>query len=250
MAGDYEVPVEDEVPDGPAPMDDDQLKAVVGGAITDAADYIDTFIAPQRAEAIKYYRGDLFGNEEEGRSRIVMTEVRDVVQAVIPGLLRIFAQSDQVVEFAPRTAQSVAVAEQATDYVNYVFQVDNPGFSILHSVFKDALISKIGVAKWRWSEDVAIEEATYTGLDVSQAQLLQQEPDLEVVEYTETVTQDAVVTRRVVWRFRLRLWLLTWWFGAARQRTSWWWRRFRQRNFLLRVMRVTWTRRRMLGIGR
>lgn len=182
---------------GHNPHDDDtmsmnEFEASVKSSIDDAVDYIDGFIAPYRAKALQYYRGDPIGNEEEGRSKIVMTEVRDTIQAIVPSLLRIFTQSDQIVEFIPRTAQSVKFAEQATDYVNYVFYNDNEGFTALHECFKDALLSKIGIIKWRWSEDTEVSQAEYTGLDQAQIALLMQEENVELVKMTETTVQQGM----------------------------------------------------------
>lgn len=174
-------------------MSQSGFEASVKSAIDDAVDYIDGFIAPARAQATQYYRGDPFGNEEEGRSQIVMTEVRDVVQAMVPSLLRIFTASENCVEYAPRTAENVELAEQATDYVNFVFYNDNPGFSILHAAFKDALVRKTGVIKWRWAEDIEITQADYTGLDQAQVNLLMQDKDVEVVKLEEIIEQEAVM---------------------------------------------------------
>jgi hypothetical protein len=174
-------------------MSDAEFASSVKSSVDDAVDYIDGFIAPARATATQYYRGDPFGNEEEGRSQIVMTEVRDTVQAIVPSLLRIFTASEDIVEFAPRNAQSVELAAQQTDYINYVFYNDNPGFSILHSAFKDALVRKTGIIKWRWSEDTEISEAEYTDLDQAQVALLTQDPDVEIVELEEKTVQEAVV---------------------------------------------------------
>ena len=39
----------------------------------------------------------------------------------------------------------MAAAEQETDYVNHVFMQHNPGFLVLYSFIKDALLSKVGV---------------------------------------------------------------------------------------------------------
>jgi hypothetical protein len=166
-------------------MTAEEFEAAIKSCVDDAADYIDGFVAPTRAKATQYYRGDLFGNEEEGRSQIVMTEVRDVVQAMIPSLLRIFTSSDEIVEFAPNSADKVDVAEQQTDYINHVFYNDNPGFSILQQAFKDALVRKTGIIKWRWSEDTEISEAEFTGLDQAQVALLVQEPHVELIELKE-----------------------------------------------------------------
>ena len=174
-------------------MSDAEFSSSVKSSVDDAVDYIDGFIAPARATATQYYRGDPFGNEEEGRSQIVMTEVRDTVQAIVPSLLRIFTASEDIVEFAPRNAQTIDLAEQQTDYINYVFYNDNPGFSILHAAFKDALVRKTGIIKWRWSEDTEISEAEYTDLDQAQVALLTQDPDVEIVELEEKTMQEAVV---------------------------------------------------------
>ena len=180
-------------PDPHEEMSESQFSASVKSSIDDAVDYIDGFVAPGRAQATQYYRGDPLGNEEEGRSQIVMTEVRDVVQAMIPSLLRIFTASEQVVEYAPRNENNIEIAEQATDYVNFVFYNDNPGFSILHSAFKDALVRKTGIIKWRWSEDTEISEADYTGLDQAEVSLLTQDESVEIVKMEEIVHQEAVL---------------------------------------------------------
>jgi hypothetical protein len=167
-------------------MSEDEYQGAVKAAIKDAADYIDDEVAPAREKALKYYRADPFGNEEEGRSQVVMTEVRDTILAMMPSLLRVFTASEKPVEFAPRRAEDVAMAEQATDYVSYVFNVDNPGFSILHSAFKDALKTKIGVFKWYTSTTTDVREEKYSGIDEGQLQLLQQGGDIELLVVQQT----------------------------------------------------------------
>ena len=170
-------------PNDPA-MDDEQFSSAVRAAIDDAALYIDGYIAPQREQATLFYRGEPFGNEEKGRSQIVMTEVRDTVLAMMPSILRIFTASDEAVSFEPRAADKVEQAEQATDYVNYLFYNDNDGFQILYNAIKDALIRKTGIIKWRWDDDVEIYEQTFTDLSDGQVQMLAVEPDVEIISKT------------------------------------------------------------------
>lgn len=186
MTEDLETQAEDALPEGA--MDDDAYEAAVKAAITDAADYIDSVVAPERVLAEKYYRGELFGNEEEGRSQVVMTEVRDVVLAMMPSLLRVFVASERPVEFVPTSGAKVAMAEQATDYVNSVFMNDNPGFTILHSAFKDALKSKIGVFKWYTATTTDVAEWSMSGLSQVQINVLSQDPTLEIVSTTPNGT--------------------------------------------------------------
>lgn len=171
----------DELPKAPEAMSEEEFQGAVSAAITDARNYIDDNIAPSREMALKYYRGDAFGNEEEGRSQVVMTDVRDTILAMMPSLLRVFTSSEKPVEFAPRMVEDVPFAEQATDYVSYVFYNDNPGFTILHSAFKDALTSKIGVFKWHTATKTNVCEETYSGLDQAQIQLLQQDGQTEII---------------------------------------------------------------------
>ena len=82
----------------PDQMDDAELQGIVGKEIEDAIDYIDNWISPVRATATQYYRGEPFGDEEEGRSQVVSMDVRDTVQAIMPSLMRIFHGTDRTVE--------------------------------------------------------------------------------------------------------------------------------------------------------
>ena len=81
----------------PDVMSQEELQGIVGKEIDDAIDFIDNHISPQRAAATQYYRGEPFGNEEDGRSQVVSMDVRDTVQAIMPSLMRIFHGSDQTV---------------------------------------------------------------------------------------------------------------------------------------------------------
>ena len=90
----------------PDVMDDQELQGIVGNEIDDAVDFIDNWISPIRATATQYYRGEPFGDEEEGRSQVVSMDVRDTVQAIIPSLMRIFNGSDRTVEYVPQTRRT------------------------------------------------------------------------------------------------------------------------------------------------
>ena len=161
------------------PMDDTELQGIVAGELEDAVSYIDADVSPIRAKGTEYYRGDPFGNEEDGRSQVVAMEVRDTVSAMLPSLMRVFFSTENVVEYVPRGPEDVAGAQQATDYANYIFSNDNNGFMTTYALFKDSLVRKCGIAKYWWDEveEVKIEE--YSGLDDQTVQILMQE-DAEV----------------------------------------------------------------------
>ena len=160
------------------PMADSDLEATVGGELNDAVSFVDSELSPVRARAIQYYRGEPFGNEEEGRSQVVSTDVRDTITGIMPSLMKVFFGSKKIVNFVPRNPEDVAAAEQATDYINYIFTNDNNGFLICHSIFKDALRGALGVAKYVWEEKVEVKTEYYTGLDESGLSVLMSEPDV------------------------------------------------------------------------
>ena len=179
----------------PEAMDDAELQAILNGELTDAVSYIDSDISPIRAKGTEYYRGDPFGNEEDGRSQVVAMEVRDTVSAMMPSLMRVFFSSENVVEYVPRGPEDEAGAQQATDYANYVFSADNNGFMQSYAIFKDALVRKCGIAKYWWEETAEVRIEDYSGLDDATVQMLMAE-DAEVkvvVSYPDPAISEAMI---------------------------------------------------------
>jgi hypothetical protein len=164
----------------PDVMPDEELQGIVGKEIDDAIDFIDNHISPIRAAATQYYRGEPFGNEEDGRSQVVSMDVRDTVQAIMPSLMRIFHGSDKTVEYVPQGPEDVAAAKQATDYVNYIINRDNNGFLEMHAAFMDALVRKVGILKVYWDDQTKFETIDYSGVDDNALASLMSEDAVEV----------------------------------------------------------------------
>ena len=169
-------------------MSEEELQGVVSSEIVDAINYIDEDIAPIRARATEYYLGEPFGNEEEGRSQVISMDVRDTIQGMLPSLMRTFFGPEKIVEFVPNGPEDVAMAEQATDYVDFVFKRDNQGFKILHTLIKDALVRKVGIAKFWWDESVKVKAMSFTMLDEQSMMLLTSDPDIEIAAVREYPT--------------------------------------------------------------
>lgn len=148
-------------------VDGQSLQSIMAGLIVDAQQMAVDELAGPRTTATAYYNGEAFGTEQEGRSQIVISEVRDQVLGLKPSLMRIFTAPDNAVEFIARTEAGVPGAEQATDAVNFVFQKQNPGFMLMNSVLDDGLIRRLGIFKWGWEpceshghidEDLTLDE--------------------------------------------------------------------------------------------
>jgi len=144
-------------------------------------------LSAERAQALDYYRGDVSADMPaiEGRSQAVSMDVSDTVEGLMPSLMEIFCGSDDVVRFEPVGPEDVDAAQQETDYVNHVFMQKNPGFMILYSFIKDALLSKTGIVKVFWEESEKEERDTYYDLPDDAYNLLLSDPDIEIVEHTE-----------------------------------------------------------------
>jgi len=166
--------------EGDEVMSEDDLQGVISAEINDAISFIDIDIGGNRALATEYYYGQPFGDEEEGRSQVVSMDVRDTVQGILPSLMRIFFGPERVVEFTPQGPEDVQNAEQATDYVDFIFKRDNPGFKILHSAFKDALVRKCGIIKYWWDESVEVKAESFSMLDEQSMMMLTENPDVEI----------------------------------------------------------------------
>ena len=161
-----------------------ELISRVHQEIADSLGY-DAEISIQREEAIKYYYALPFGNEVEGRSQYVDSTVQDTVEWIKPSLMRVFASGDEMVKFTPHGPEDVKAAEQATDYVNYVFTKDNPGWEILYSWFHDALLQKNGIVKVWWDEYQEDQREEYQNLGELEFEYLISDEDVEVIEHTE-----------------------------------------------------------------
>lgn len=156
---------------------------VVSRLIDEAVTYAETELAPHRKKATAYYLRQKFGNEQEGRSQVVMSDVSDAVDAIVPGLMKVFFGPERVVEYAPTSPETVEMAAAATDYVQHVFTEENPGFLEALSVVKDGLIRRLGVFKYGWETPAPLLQVLD---DVPHSQLVEL-----VAEYGEAAVRGA-----------------------------------------------------------
>lgn len=172
-------------------MTDEELLAHLQDLEDDSADFIYGVLDGARHQARKAYFRKPYGNEEEGWSQVVTSEVQDTVEWILPQLLEIFVSTDDVVSFEPNKAEDVKGAEQATDTCNYVFTRQNDGFLVLHSVIKDALMEGNGAVMWRKETIKEKRREMLRNADPSQVALAMQD-GWEMDTFSETaIVQDS-----------------------------------------------------------
>ncbi len=156
--------------------------AAIWAIIEDARDFNTNYLAPAREYAAALYEGQLPDAVDEGRSSIVLSEVRDLVLAMLPSLIRQFTSEEHPCLFTPRTEPDVEMAEEAQDYVSYVWKYDNPGFLNLNAILKDALIKRTGIAKWWTEREAEVIEQEYRNLTLEQRQYVISQPRTAVID--------------------------------------------------------------------
>ena len=114
--------------------DEEELQSVLKAELDDAKDFIDQ-VGDERAESTEYYLGNSPEGGSDIQSEYVSTDVRDAVLHIMPSLMRTFFSTKKIVEFIPKNAEDIPLANQQTDYINYIFAQKNPGFNILYSTF-------------------------------------------------------------------------------------------------------------------
>jgi hypothetical protein len=172
-------------------VDMEHLAGVIKSEMDDAKDFIHQ-VGAERAESTEYYLGNEPAGNSSMQSEYVSTDVRDSVLFMLPSIMRTFFGTKKIVEFVPHGPEDIAIAEQQTNYVNYIIQEKNPGFQVLYSAFKDALVRKTGFVKVFWDNSISATTHEFTGLDPQSYQALTLDPNVEIVKETvtmETITQ-------------------------------------------------------------
>lgn len=168
----------------------EEIQTVVRSLLEEAVDHYEEEIEPEQVQATDYYWAREFGNEVDGRSKVVAPEVRDATLGQMPSLMRILYHRQRVVEFSARPlpdqappealAQAEAEAEMKTRHVNRIITELNDGWTTFYSFLKDGLVRRTGWVKWWWQEDLRPLAATHTGLTQEELVQLAANPEVEV----------------------------------------------------------------------
>ncbi len=163
------------------PKTEQEISAIVQDAMQNAVDFVESEISDTRLKAQRYYDGEVDIGYEDGRSKVVATKVRDVVRSVKPSIMRVFMSTSKAVEFVPHGPEDVAMAEQATDFINHEFNRLN-GYRVLSDAIHDALVKKQGIIKAYHKEYPTAKIYTLSDLSEDELSLLTSDTDVEVLE--------------------------------------------------------------------
>lgn len=172
-------------------LTDEDLLAIINNR-SSIAELNETQTSLDRQLALNYYRQELFGNEQDGRSQVVTSDVRDVIEWMLPQLIEVFLGPDAPCEFKPENKSDIEKAKQATKYVRYVFNEQNDGFLNLYTWIKDALLYKNGIIKAYWNEEQEETQEDYKDINVVEYEYLKQDPTYKIEKVKYRVGEEEV----------------------------------------------------------
>ncbi len=142
-----------------------------------------------REMALEYFKGVVpdmpVATDEDGqpvdsnRSSATTTDLADMVETVLPDLIEVFFGGEDALSFRATSEEDVDATEQETDYLRQIIFQRNDGFSQMYTWFKEALLCRVGIAKWCWNDDAEYEDYEQEVDPVGLQQL--QEMGLEIV---------------------------------------------------------------------
>jgi hypothetical protein len=158
-----------------------EVGAITKRELESALDY-STEISRKRAKLMDYFNSQPYGDEEEGQSSAVTSDVADVIQWMLPSLLRTFTQGKIIASFDGNTADDEQEAKEKTFLANHTFLNENDGVLILHNMFLDALLQYTGTVKVYWDETEETLTTKYKGLSELEYQKLLMTDGVELEE--------------------------------------------------------------------
>lgn len=157
---------------------------------------------------LNQYLSKPYGDEVDGQSQVVTTDISDVVESDITSLVRVFLGASNMVEFIPLSSspEDIAEAQEKSEYINFLIRNQQDAFKTFHDWMKSALIQKCSVIKYFIDKCVDVEEFTYSGVNEDELGAIEESLEgedvakLEVVSRTEDEEQeiDDVVREQII----------------------------------------------------
>lgn len=178
---------------GPEALNDDDLSGIISSEIRHSVNEETSLIAARQQEADRFYRGDPFGNEIKGRSRVVTHDLAETIDWMMPVLMRMFFYTNRIVRYSDTTPESeqLGIGAQATRQINPLFREHLHGFRVTHDWIKSALLYKVGVLKC-WVEKVREPQFKWLLLDIEEIYALieAESEDLQIVSVSEEPVEE------------------------------------------------------------
>ena len=139
---------------------------------------------------LQYYLGSPNGEEKEGSSQVTSLDVADSIEWIMPQIMKLFTQTNEIVTFDPLTEEDELQADLESEYTYAILMKKNPGFIVIHQFVKDALMQRNGLIKVYFEKVEKRTTEAYTSLTEAQLTALLSSDAVEVTELTEALVVD------------------------------------------------------------
>ena len=182
-------------------MDEREILHVVAEELNQSAGGNDNeFIDSNRKQALAYYLGQQMGNEVEGRSTVVSTDVADAIEWIMPEVMEQLTKTDHIVTFDATGPEDEIQADLESSFVYDLLMKQNDGFLILHQAIKDALMQKNGIIKTFYEEKFNTSVRRYTGMTEEEMIFILDDDRVELMEKSEEIDDEQYSEMRKVYQ--------------------------------------------------
>ena len=168
-------------------MSDDELGTILNSLEQESTAYNSEFMKINE-EQLRRYNQEPYGDEEDGYSQVVASDVRDLVDSDMTSLVRVFLGSGDVFVFEPATdePEDVEEAKTKTQYINHLI-LKRPGqYKIIHDFIKDSERQKMGVTTYYMETVKETREVWY-----------KKQTDIELTKFMEDMLATDAETKEV-----------------------------------------------------
>jgi len=152
-------------------MTDAELLTVLKAQMSNTVRASDDFLSANK-RLFDSYEQEPYGNEQEGRSKVIASDHYDMVESDMPALARIFLGSNKILSFKPFGENDEEEARQKTEYAHYLIRGQKDSFKVLHDWMKEPGFSKCSVVKFFSEETEKPEYVSYRGVSEDELNMI------------------------------------------------------------------------------
>ena len=138
----------------------------------------------------KAYMMGKYGNEVEGRSAFVTSDLADTVEWIMPGLMRLFYGSQYVFDVQPQGPEDEIKSKAMNAKVNFDFMQMQNGYMVFHDWFKSALLNKTSAVKYWWEEETTRFPKEWEALTEDEIMALRDDPNFDIEDGEIELNED------------------------------------------------------------
>lgn len=180
------------------PVGDHELLAMIEqGVMNSVGDFLNSSDLARERQKATYEYGMMpqFHLTPQGVSQIVSSDTVEAVEGYTAILAELMFNNNRLARFIPagQTPTDFHQAKVASDLVNYAIFKQNPGWEILNTWVKSALLWKNSIVRWEFIEDFDYSFEEYETISQDNLDILLADSDVELVgtlKYDNELTTD------------------------------------------------------------